>query len=63
MSGIPDDIRKKAEAVVDRGYNVGLIEAVSAALMEERERCAKIVKDWPQNDSYLLDIAAAIRTP
>jgi hypothetical protein len=60
-SEIPADIRTKAEAVVDRGYNVGLIEAVSAALMSERERCAQIAEannSWPQEGA---EIAAEIR--
>ncbi|RWO34749.1 MAG: hypothetical protein EOS10_00145 [Mesorhizobium sp.] len=41
---IPNDIRDAAIAVVDRGWNVGLIHAVAEALMAERERCAKIAE-------------------
>lgn len=63
MPAIPDDIRSAAVAVVDRGYNVGLIDAVAEALMAERERCAKIVDEWPSNDNYVDEIAAAIRAP
>lgn len=44
MSEIPDDIRNLALAVVDRGYNVGLIDAVAEALMQERERCAAMLE-------------------
>lgn len=42
MTDIPEDIRAAAVAVVDRGYNVGLIDAVCEALMEERERAAQM---------------------
>ncbi len=46
MTEIPKDIRKAAYTVVERGYSVGLIEAVAAALLAERnrtiERCAEI---------------------
>ena len=42
----PDDIRKAAEAVIDRGYDEGMVEALERALMNERERCAKIAEEW-----------------
>lgn len=42
MDAIPDDIRAAALAVVDRGYDEGLVEAVAKAILAERERCAKI---------------------
>src|SRR5688500_6194093 len=35
---IPDDIRKAAEAVIDRGYDEGMVEALERALTNERER-------------------------
>lgn len=67
MTDIPPDIRSAAIAVVDRGYNVGLIDAVAEALMAEREaqkeRDAKIAEDnnhWPQEGDY---IASLIRSP
>ncbi len=79
MSDIPEDLRAMAEAVVNRGYNVGLINAVLAALMAERERCAQIAeqvgnfgdykreeltKDYGQpRFDMMSEIAAAIRTP
>jgi len=47
---IPDDIRETAYAVVERGYNEGLLEAVCAALLAERkaqiERDMKIGRAW-----------------
>jgi hypothetical protein len=66
---IPDDIRKAAEAVIDRGYDEGMVEALERALMNERERAAQIVERWSlptiQTPSmWLIDkagIAAAIR--
>jgi hypothetical protein len=72
MTDIPEDLRAMAEAVVDRGYDVGLINAVLAALMSERERCAKIAetrRSTPSRDMdaygtrLALDIASAIRNP
>lgn len=59
MSEIPDDIQAAAMAVVDRGYDVGLLHAVAAALMKERERCAKIVECGCDNPFCELDEAAA----
>jgi hypothetical protein len=41
MSEIPADIRAAADAVVERGYDEGLVDAVCRALLAERERCAK----------------------
>lgn len=45
---IPADILSAAAAVVERGYDTGLIDAVAAALMAERERCAKIAENDPE---------------
>ena len=38
----PDDILKAADAVIDRGYNEGLVDAICKALLAERERNAAI---------------------
>lgn len=44
---IPDDIRAAAVAVVERGYDEGLIDAVARAILAERlaerERCAVLI--------------------
>ena len=48
MSDIPADILAAAVAVVDRGYDTGLIDAVAAALLGERERCATIAENDPE---------------
>jgi hypothetical protein len=54
---IPDDIRAAAEAVVERGYNEGLLDAVARALLAERERCARIAEsqqtfEWAGGDDW-----------
>lgn len=59
---IPEDLRAAALAVVNRGYDEGLVDAVAAALLAERnaqrERDAKIAESLDPN---AVDIAAAIR--
>lgn len=42
----PDDFKDEARKVVDRGYNVGLVEAVTAALHQAYQRGKK---DGAQN--------------
>jgi hypothetical protein len=59
---IPDDIRKAAEAVIDRGYDEGMVEALERALMAERERAAKVVENYDKPFRTRGDIAAAIRS-
>jgi hypothetical protein len=70
---IPDDIVAAAEAVVERGYDEGLIEAVSYALLaerlaateRERERCALIAEGACNRYGFWQDgwaVAAAIRS-
>lgn len=41
---VPDDILHKADAVIERGYNEGLVDAVARAILAERKRCADIAK-------------------
>lgn len=61
---IPEDIKKAARRVVERGYNEGLLEAVEKALLAERERCAKIADAHAECECDCGDvIAAAIRKP
>lgn len=74
MSDVPADIREAARAVVERGYDEGLLEAVEHALMAERlaqkERDAKIADDIERrqdddngaaNTGGAAEAAAAIR--
>lgn len=63
LSSFPQDIRKAAEAVVDRGYNEGLIDAVCRALANERERAAKIAEamDTDGRSNWGAVVAARIR--
>lgn len=42
---IPEDILSAAVAVVDRGYNTGLIDAVAEALMAERQQCSVVARE------------------
>jgi hypothetical protein len=46
----PEDIRAAAEAVVERGYDEGLVDAVCRALLAEREaqkeRDVQAVRAW-----------------
>lgn len=42
----PADIEAAARAVVERGYDEGLLISVKRALLAERERCAKIAENW-----------------
>lgn len=55
MDDIPDEIRAAAVAVVDRGYNEGLIESVARALLAQdraaTERAAKIAERFSSRDA------------
>lgn len=63
VSEIPEDIRKAALKVVDRGYNEGLIDAVAAALMAEREQCAEICDAFADREDALALIKPPGDTP
>lgn len=60
MSDIPEDVMKRAEAVLDEVRNTSsdaeFVEAIARALMEERaaerERCAKIIDSHYDNPRY-----------
>lgn len=59
---IPEDIRNAAMAVVERGYNEGLLEAVERAIMVERERCAVIAEPHIMACECCRDTATVIGT-
>lgn len=69
MSEIPEDIRAKARSIYETNWGVegGLQGIIARALMEERERCAKIADNWPtsawRRQATSDKIAAAIRSP
>lgn len=63
---IPSDIRITAKAVIEQYlggsiYQQDCIDDVAAALLAERERCAKIAETQFNTEAFR--IAAAIRTP
>lgn len=41
---VPEDILHRADAVIERGYNEGMVDAIARAILAERKRCADIAK-------------------
>lgn len=44
MGEIPEDVKIAADAVIERGYNEGLCEALARAILAERKRCVDIAR-------------------